>query len=217
MKKFIKSEYVKISHQKLFLTTLMIYICFTIFLVTHISEDSIISQYKFFSTITISFLTLYQLLSIGEWHDKKIIRYYLECISNRYKLIGYEYLKYIGMYIILNLIYIIPESYYINIIVQKIVVYFMIFCLYIAINMNLLIYFEKTGVVLVLSLLLLWILPNFVNVLLVNSSIYQLQIFYYLSPDSFSGLESIITIIFVSLYTLLAILFSVFQFIRKEY
>ena len=101
MKKFIKSEYVKISHQKLFLTTLMIYICFTIFLVTHISEDSIISQYKFFSTITISFLTLYQVLSIGEWHDKKIIRYYLECISNRYKLIGYEYLKYIGMYIIL--------------------------------------------------------------------------------------------------------------------
>ena len=121
------------------------------------------------------------------------------------------------MYIILNLIFIIPESYYINIIVQKIVVYFMIFCLYIAINMNLLIYFEKTGVVVVLSLLLLWILPNFVNVLLVNSSIYQLQIFYYLSPDSFSGLESIITIIFVSLYTLLAILFSVFQFIRKEY
>lgn len=96
MKKFIKSEYVKISHQKLFLTTLMIYIGFTIFLVTHTREDSIISQYKFFSTVTISFLTLYQLLSIGEWHDKKIIRYYLECIPNRYKLIGYEYLKYIG-------------------------------------------------------------------------------------------------------------------------
>ena len=217
MKKFIKSEYVKISHQKLFLTTLIMYIVFTIFLVAHTREDSIIPQYKFFSTITISFLTLYQLLSIGEWHDKKIIRYYLECIPNRHKLIGYEYLKYIGMYIILNLIFIIPESYYIHTMLQKIVVYFMIFCLYIAINMNLLIYFEKTGVVVVLSLLLLWILPNFVNILLVNTSIYQLQIFYYLSPDSFSGFESIITTIFVSLYTILAVLFSVFQFVRKEY
>ena len=217
MKKFIKSEYVKISHQKLFLTTLIMYIVFTIFLVAHTREDSIIPQYKFFSTVTISFLTLYQLLSIGEWHDKKIIRYYLECIPNRYKLIGYEYLKYIGMYIILNLIFIIPESYYIHTMLQKIVVYFMIFCLYIAINMNLLIYFEKTGVVVVLSLLLLWILPNFVNILLVNTSIYQLQIFYYLSPDSFSGFESIITTIFVSLYTILAVLFSVFQFVRKEY
>ena len=121
------------------------------------------------------------------------------------------------MYIILNLIFIIPESYYIHTMFQKILVYFMIFCLYIAINMNLLIYFEKTGVVVVLSLLLLWILPNFVNILLANTSIYQLQIFYYLSPDSFSGFESIITTIFVFLYTLLAVLFSIFQFVRKEY
>ncbi|MCS4487503.1 hypothetical protein [Streptococcus sciuri] len=216
MKKFIRAEILKIYRQKFFIIALILYFVLSVFLLTHIRENTIVSQYRFFATITILLLTFYQILSIGELQDKKIIRYYLEYIPDRYKFICYEYLKYICLYIFLNFIFCSFQVFRFDRIEQNILIYFIIFCLYIGINMNILFYIEKTSVTIIVSSLLLWVLPNLVNFLLENKSFYSIQLFYYLSPDSFSSVTS--TAIFTSsIYFVAMVLFSIIQFVRKEY
>ena len=181
-----------------------------------IKESVFVAQYKFATTITILFICFYQILSIGEWQEKKMIRYYLEYIPNRNKLLCFEYMKYIGLYIVMNLLFLLPSYSLLGMIYQQVLLYFVIFCLYLTINMNLLIYFEKVGITIILSFLLLWILPNLINLLIIKSNFYSIQLFYYLSPDSFSTYNPI-TLALALLYFILFSLLSMFQFTRKEY
>lgn len=216
MRSYVKSEFIKLTHQKLFIIAFVLYIIFLMSLLFQITKNTFAGQYKFFTTITILFICFYQILSIGEWQEKKIIRYYLEYIPNRNRLLYFEYGKYIGFYIVMNLLFLLPSYSLLGIIHQQVVLYFIIFCLYLTINMNLLIYFERIGIIIILSLLLLWILPNLINLLIVKSSVYRLQLFYYLSPDSFSTYTPI-TLALAMIYLVLFFLLSMFQFARKEY
>lgn len=216
MRSYMKSEFIKLIHQKFFIAALVFYMIFLMGLLFQIKESVFVAQYKFATTITILFICFYQILSIGEWQEKKMIRYYLEYIPNRNKLLCFEYMKYIGLYIVMNLLFLLPSYSLLGMIYQQVLLYFVIFCLYLTINMNLLIYFEKVGITIILSFLLLWILPNLINLLIIKSNFYSIQLFYYLSPDSFSTYNPI-TLALALLYFILFSLLSMFQFTRKEY
>lgn len=216
MIEYFKSEIIKLSHQKLFVFALMSYFSFYIALLIQIREREFVNQYRFFSTVTILFLCIYQILSFGELHEKKIIRYYFEYIPNRSKLIALEYLKYILAYVVLNVPVLLYGFSFWGLVKYQVFLYFMIYLLYLVINMNLVIYFEKVGVTIILSLLLLWILPNLVNLLLVRTSIYYVQVFYYLSPDSFTKV-TFVTFCIAMLYIGVLFLLSLLQFNSKEY
>lgn len=216
MKYYIKSEIIKFSHQKLFLLSFVLYLACCVFIVFQAKRGAFLSQYKFFSTITILFLSLYQILSIGEWQEKKIIHYYLEYIPNRIKLLCFIYGEYVSIYLVVNLVFLSLKYSSLGIVMHQLLVYPIIFLLYIAINMNLLIYFEKVGVTMILSFILLWILPNLINIILSQTSVYSFQIFYYLSPDSFTALTSA-TCIIALMYIVMFFLLSLLQFMKKEY
>ena len=216
MKYYIKSEIIKFSHQKLFLLSFVLYLACCVFIVFQAKRGEFLSQYKFFSTITILFLSLCQILSIGEWQEKKIIHYYLEYIPNRIKLLCFIYGEYVSIYLVVNLVFLSLNYSSLGIVMHQLLVYPIIFLLYIAINMNLLIYFEKVGVTMILSFILLWILPNLINIILSQTSVYSFQIFYYLSPDSFTAFTPV-TCIIALMYIVMFFLLSLFQFMKKEY
>ncbi|EPI60937.1 hypothetical protein HMPREF1580_00047 [Gardnerella vaginalis JCP8070] len=216
MKHYIKSEIIKFSHQKLFLLSFVLYLACCVFIVFQAKRGAFLSQYKFFSTITILFLSLYQILSIGEWQEKKIIHHYLEYIPNRIKLLCFIYGEYVSIYLVVNLVFLSLKYSSLGIVMHQLLVYPIIFLLYIAINMNLLIYFEKVGVTMILSFILLWILPNLINIILSQTSVYSFQIFYYLSPDSFTAFTPV-TCIIALMYIVMFFLLSLLQFTKKEY
>jgi len=57
--------------------------------------------------------------------------------------------------------------------------------------------FKKTSTALLVSILCLWIFPNLINYVFENTIFYDLQLGYYLSPDTFVMHELIINNIIV--------------------
>lgn len=141
--------------------------------------------FEIFNAITVFFLIMNFIFMKGELFEKKIIRYYIEN-GNRIQILLTFYIEAILMYLSLVSVIITILSffkYYVSF--ENILLYLLIYTLYVVITMNVILHFNRIGNCIIIAFVLFWILPNIVNTLCVEYNFYNLQIFYYLSNETF--------------------------------
>lgn len=199
----------------------LIYLIVIVFMVhmmlkyEYLSGDMI---FDVFNAITVFFLIMNFIFIKGELFEKKIIRYYLENERNRIKILLFFYMEGIFVYIVfvsIFLMFLFMLKYYVSF--KYVVLYFFIYVLYLVITMNIILYFNKVGTCVIVTIILFWILPNIVNFLCIKYNFYDFQIFYYLSNETFIKTSFDIKKIIISLiYTIFISMISLVYFDKME-
>jgi len=200
------------------LPILGIFFSVILYLIYFQSMDKGEALYQIYITMITFFWVMYLAVQNGDLFEKNVIRYYVEAEPRRYNIIVSLYLEYTICYII-SVIAILALFWLIGIEVSlhSIMLYFLMYLLYLSITLNLLLFFRKTSTVILAALLILWIFPNLVNYVFENTSIYQLQLAYYLAPDPFiTSSVSIMNLVIYGMYLLLFIGTSVMMFEKAE-
>ncbi|SQG13045.1 Uncharacterised protein [Streptococcus sobrinus] len=104
-----------------------------------------------------------------------------------------------------------------NQVIEQFLVYLIFSLLYLMINATVIINIGKSGIGLLSSIIGLWILPDLVNYIFSRTDIFDIQLAYYLSPNTFRGITSIFNILVPFSYIVLFYILSIFQFNRKEF
>ncbi len=212
--KFYTSEFIKLKSQKAFIMIASLYVIGLIFLLFQVSETNVKDIYRIFNAITFFIITSWHILSFGEIIEKGIIRYYLEYLPNRTAFLMWIYIEYSLVYLLLSVSFVILTG---GQLFNHFFVYLMIFLLYITINTVLIINIGRSAMTILLSIILLWVLPNLVNYIFSGMIVYDFQLFYYLSSDSFTQFHSVKEIVIPLIYVIIFYSLSMYQFKRKEY
>jgi len=172
--------------------SVMVYLIYT----QSISDGEML--YQMYTTMITFFWIMYFIIQNGDLFEKKVIRYYVEAETKRFPIIIALYLENIGLYIMsVLIIFVFFLMNDISVNFTFILSYFLLYILYLSIVLNILLIFKKTSTALLVSILCLWIFPNLINYVFENTTFYDLQLGYYLSPDTFVMHELIINNIIV--------------------
>lgn len=223
MNRILKTDFKLLCKKRkmVFLYVLLIFsIMFYCKVYTNIDGEGL---FEIFNTITILYFVISFIFLKGELLEKNIIRYYLEGEKKRYNIIIAFYIEHILIYLLCNtlflgIIYTLGYKVNLNSVLKCFLIYIVIYFLYITIVMNLVLYFKQTGISVTISLILLWGIPNLINFICYGKWFYRIQIFYYLSPNSFFGSEHIIQDIGIAMiYSLILMILSVKRFQVLEF
>lgn len=185
----------------------------------HVTDASVLIQV--YSMVTIFLLSMFIIVFAGELFEKKIIRYYLEASKKRRNILIVLWVEAILCYAICTATFLITMKILIpHFLVDyyMILVYSVVYSLFSIIILIMLIHIRKVGPVILCALVLLWIVPAVCNTVLLETSIYSFQIFYYLNPDDmFRYPMNSLNIMVFFLYLLGGLMLAFYSIERGEF